>query len=355
MARGGYSPLCKLRAGGATCGKTRTKIMGRPFVDETGHLFGDWTVLGRAPDALNGIGQIRYFVRCACGAEAIRQWHSLKRGVSKSCGCRVSREIKDEAVGQQFNEWTILDISPGTKTSSPVCLVRCSCGAEKWRNYFSIRSGHSQSCGCKDFYACREELRPLLSGDKFGELTIIKRDVERTLKPFYLCACSCGKEITVFKHTLTSGKKSSCGHDGQSTVRDRSFKDLESCLKMRCKSSLKRAVANGWDFNISPEWLAEKYDEQFGCCYFSGIELTYAPGDYSISLDRRNSMKGYTRDNVVLVCTMINMMKSSMAEIKFLTLCRRVAANVPTHDQTYDATKGKAAVVVDPADRPNSE
>lgn len=55
----------------------------------------------------------------------------------------------------------------------------------------------------------RPEIHPLVSGDKFGRLTVIERT--NSPKSIYKCKCECGNIKMVHKHNLTSGRTTSCG------------------------------------------------------------------------------------------------------------------------------------------------
>lgn len=50
-------------------------------------------------------------------------------------------------IGTKINRWTILELdnSDGHEIKF---LVLCECGTKGWRNYSTIASGKSQSCGC---------------------------------------------------------------------------------------------------------------------------------------------------------------------------------------------------------------
>lgn len=49
-----------------------------------------------------------------------------------------------------------------------------------------------------------------LTGQKFGRLTVIKRDFSKK-RTAWLCKCECGKEKVVISNDLRSGKTKSCG------------------------------------------------------------------------------------------------------------------------------------------------
>ena len=53
-----------------------------------------------------------------------------------------------------------------------------------------------------------------LTGKKFGKLTVINRDFERTdasKQAFWWCVCDCGEKISVGRGSLKSGATRSCG------------------------------------------------------------------------------------------------------------------------------------------------
>ncbi len=57
---------------------------------KTGDKIGMFTVLGRGPR--NPSGNIKYHCRCDCGNEKFVNSGSLRRGMSKSCGCQVAEK-----------------------------------------------------------------------------------------------------------------------------------------------------------------------------------------------------------------------------------------------------------------------
>ena len=57
------------------------------YIDITGQRFGSWTVLEKAPPRPGGKGAY-WICECDCGAISEVQGASLRKGDSKSCGCR---------------------------------------------------------------------------------------------------------------------------------------------------------------------------------------------------------------------------------------------------------------------------
>jgi hypothetical protein len=59
--------------------------------------------------------------------------------------------------------------------------------------------------------------------------------------------------------------------------------------------------------------IVELWNRQNHKCYYTGLEMTLAPAaSNSISLDRIDSLRGYVKDNVVLCCYQVNVMKQDL-------------------------------------------
>ena len=68
----------------------------------------------------------------------------------------------------------------------------------------------------------------------------------------------------------------------------------------------KRSKENEWSFDLTPDFLVELFHKQNGLCYYTNTPLDWdcwgkknATAN-SMSVDRLNNTKGYTKDNVVL-------------------------------------------------------
>lgn len=71
--------------------------------------------------------------------------------------------------------------------------------------------------------------RPTLdiSGEKFGLLTVLKRDFSSTRKDaVWLCKCDCGNETAASSHDLRYGRKKSCGCATKKLISDSKIKDV---------------------------------------------------------------------------------------------------------------------------------
>lgn len=86
-------------------------------------------------------------------------------------------------------------------------------------------------------------------------------------------------------------------------------------------------------FSLTPEDLMQIWERQDGKCAYSGILMTsYRDGisrvDLNASIDRRDPARGYTLDNVHLVCNRINVMKHTLDENMFMWWIKNIAGQL---------------------------
>ena len=99
-------------------------------------------------------------------------------------------------------------------------------------------------------------------------------------------------------------------------------------LKTRIKN--KRVKYNvPLDFDIL--YLEELYNKQKGLCAISNIPMTYVlyngHNNTNVSIDRIDSSKGYIKNNIQLVCCIINKMKLNMTLDELLFYCTHIIKN----------------------------
>lgn len=115
------------------------------------------------------------------------------------------------------------------------------------------------------------------------------------------------KKCRIIRQSKTYIKKDI---DYSSLTTEKRIKRLFINLKQRAKEY-------GMEFNLDYQFLLQMYQNQGACCAVSGIRFIerreagtrYSP--HQPSLDRIDSKKGYTKDNVQFVLTAINMGKNS--------------------------------------------
>lgn len=133
----------------------------------------------------------------------------------------------------------------------------------------------------------------------------------------------CNKEILykqshfkqVANHTCSKecmGKLRKDLYKGKDNPKALKLTDFEKIFWKRVSDISYRARAKKLDFDLDYQFLIDLYNNQEGLCYYSGYPLKIQGGKSfnTMSVDKIDPTKGYTKDNVVLCLNCINMMKS---------------------------------------------
>jgi hypothetical protein len=159
-------------------------------------------------------------------------------------------------------------------------------------------------------------------GQVFGRLTVISRDgSDKHRNSMWLCKCECGETITVRGHNLRQGTNS-CGCLIAETQRERLRKTFGLASMRQVINNYKRnAKRSGRIWDITEEQFAELTKQD---CYYCGAKPNnmaknlYYNGNYVYNgLDRIDSNKDYTIDNVVTCCKTCNIAKHQMTSQEY--------------------------------------
>jgi hypothetical protein len=113
----------------------------------------------------------------------------------------------------------------------------------------------------------------------------------------------------------------------QAELQHRHRRTLKGTISNKRQSAQKRAKRDGYEFDISTEFLHCLWKQQDGKCALTGVEMGFIGQKWlSPSIDRIDNSKGYTEDNVQWVCWRANDAKSNMNNGDFVTMCLAVAA-----------------------------
>lgn len=177
-----------------------------------------------------------------------------------------------------------------------------------------------------------------IQGEKFGKLTAIEvHSKSRNGHERWVCECECGNTAHVLKTHLRQGNTKSCGCLIERTGKDHpSWKghgDISAKFwhhnivrsangeKGRKEIPLEVTIENVWDLFL----------QQDRKCALSGIKLrfprTSGNNEWTASLDRIDSSKGYTKNNIQWVHKDINVMKNKYNNEYFIQTCKRIAQN----------------------------
>lgn len=200
--------------------------MGR-FIDLTGERFERLTVLERDTSVDSTKGAF-WICKCDCGNIKSISSNTLRRGLTKSCGC-LNREIITQQkeisnmIGEKFGNLTVIERAETHLTSGGqkkiMWLCKCDCGNEKVVASQDLKSGHTKSCGCIPTKKKGSGLIDLI-GKRFGKLVVIERTEDYICKhkqrktlatPRWLCQCDCGNIAIVQGGNLRCGNTTNCG------------------------------------------------------------------------------------------------------------------------------------------------
>ena len=104
-----------------------------------------------------------------------------------------------DETGHRYGKWTVLKRDNTKQRGYWIC--QCDCGTIKSIYGSELRKGRTKSCGCA------QKIDDI--GKRFGKLMVLKKDENNSQK--YICQCNCGKNLSVYKNHLRTGKTKSCG------------------------------------------------------------------------------------------------------------------------------------------------
>jgi hypothetical protein len=199
-----------------------------------------------------------------------------------------------------------------------------------------------------------------LTGKRFGYLIVIKEHGHKYGHISWLCKCDCGKEKITISSSLKNGKTRSCGScinsekaikglkEIQTTcvwckksfvskgfynvkktcskecerlynlnqIHNRSRKDFKHILMQSLNRVSSKSLKKSKPCDLTLEFLEQKLkDQNYKCCKTEmAFEISQGKGinnrsPWSLSIDQKEPNKGYTQDNIQLVCLMYNLCK----------------------------------------------
>ena len=98
------------------------------------------------------------------------------------------------------------------------------------------------------------------------------------------------------------------------------------------RSLKQRAKTMDVPFDLDIDFVKELYSKQSGKCLLTGIAFILDKSDtsrrpFAPSIDRINSKLGYTKNNVRLVCTIVNLALNEFGDSSFDKMCRAYVEN----------------------------
>jgi hypothetical protein len=256
---------------------------------------------------------------CDCGTTIHIDPNHAKRGSIKHCGCKRTTTAKDWT-SQTFNSLTFIKAAGRTTGSKIRWEVICSCGRTTIVVPYEVVSGKTKTCGL----CPRPSQSKNWTNIKHGSLTFISR--HKTYADGKMCwkaQCDCG----VIIYTIPSANAKSCGCIGKEFSKIWCSTLGKLGRKYHPNESVARKVWQRYkEHNIDYDSF---YKMSQSLCNYCGIQpnTTYQVngGTFTYNgLDRTDSSKGHTLDNVVTCCWECNESKRDKTLQQFLSHVERI-------------------------------
>jgi len=208
------------------------------------------------------------------------------------------------------------------------------------KEYIEIRRTDQQLAdyaGCssgtiKNFrkkYGIKANMGHCLLGKQFGDLTVIKEaGRNRWCQIMWLCKCKCGNEKIIHGRNLECGDSKTCGcgkfGSGKNNSNWKGYEKMPGSFWYHLKYG---AGKRKLDFLVDQEETYKLLENQQFKCALSNLPIGFNNTTATASLDRKDSSKGYTIDNVWWLHKDVNIMKWDFDLNYFLDLCYLIQMN----------------------------
>ena len=170
-----------------------------------------------------------------------------------------------------------------------------------------------------------------LKGAEFGNWIVLGRsDKSFRGNTYWYCLCKCGKKKDVLGDTLRRGSSRSCGCIPRARgIRHHNRTGYKGITGDFWDYIKRQAISRGLEFSITIEQAWNILEKQQFKCALSGIAIdlpkdSYSKKESSTSLDRIDSSKGYTIDNIQWLDKRVNIMKNKFDQREFIQLCQTI-------------------------------
>ena len=167
----------------------------------------------------------------------------------------------------------------------------------------------------------------LVEGFRYGKLVVKKR-----VKGGLLCLCDCGNEKILSSSRLRLKQQISCGCvlKQKQGKKHHLFKGYEEISQSVFNKIREKAIERNLCFDITIKELYHQFIIQNKLCAISGVPIKFKlnhKDEQTASLDRIDSSKGYSKDNIQWVHKKVNTMKWNINQNQFIEWCKIIANN----------------------------
>lgn len=248
-----------------------------------------------------------------------------QRNSDRSLKGKYTTDIK---VGDRFGHFVV--IKPNVKSNKwkhRRSFVKCDCGLKYSLRTRDFVTGLIKKCKrCKRYEAL---IKPVI-GTKYGDWIVISEEMRKKYHNTFKVRCKCGHEAFKSHVALRAGDSKMCIVCAKKMLRKRVFTGIEELtgsyigsIKAGCKRSKNRTL----EFTVTKEFLWSLFLKQKRKCALSGVDIVmhFNRRNQTASLDRINSFKGYTKDNVQWIHKIVNNMKQDQSDESFIQWCQLIS------------------------------
>lgn len=238
----------------------------------------------------------------------------------------------DNIVGKKIGDLEILATTPyyvGNQRKYK-CDVKCHrCGQIYQTEHDCVlrsKSGMCKKCCYKVPKACRlNNPRTLdLTGKTFGKLKALHIDTTTSGRIRWIFQCECGCKKSIQGRHVTHGKITSCGCDQHgSGKKSKSWKGYEDISGKYWNQLIRNAKERDLIFSLTLDKAWDIFLRQDKKCALTGTPISLQHPK-TASLDRIDSTKGYTENNVQWVHIEVNFLKTNLPESKLFYWCQKI-------------------------------
>lgn len=224
----------------------------------------------------------------------------------------------DDIIGKEYNGWTILKFN-----IDRTVVCQCKCGKIRNKAPKLIINGLVKKCST---CANHEDFKDL-TDKKFNNWKVIRLDSKKIGKQYYWqCLCTlCNTIHIVNGHSLLSGITTKC----------KQCKNRKHKMHALWYQTKRNATVRKISFYLTYEDLEEVLIKQNYKCVLSGEPISVFKTRsnqngkiyMTASIDRIDSNKGYTKDNIQFVHKDVNIMKWTLPQDLFISWCKKIAIN----------------------------
>ena len=164
-----------------------------------------------------------------------------------------------------------------------------------------------------------------LNGQLFGDLMVENRaENDKFGKARWNCKCKCGNTKLINAASLIRGLSKTCGKCER--VNFTGYKDISGAY---FKHMQRGAKARNLSFDIEIEDIYDLWLKQDEKCALSGVDIFFVKNQdttlQTASVDRMDSKKGYTLDNIQIIHKRLNRVKSILGNEELVFWAHSIA------------------------------